>query len=249
MKKIIIITFTIIVYLASCTKETSQSTRHMANREKLNYSKDYLTWEQVENNLIVLDAQEIDIPNDYKHSLSKENYQWTKAKLYKNGDKHNIVYIWESPDNIGFKKAEEDCHHLWYSNGDCKDDGTQCDVIVVDGEIVIICCEDSRFLTWNYVNSIMQNINAIEIEMPQGFAYSLAKEVFFWQELSLFKHPISGEIYQIYKWKFEDIDLLKKATKLCNHVFFNNGDCKDKGDQCEVTIENGKVIIVRCDQV
>lgn len=54
------------------------------------------------------------------------------------------IYIWENSESPGYQLAkDEKCYHIYYEdNGDCKGEGTSCDVTIENNcTIVTFCCE------------------------------------------------------------------------------------------------------------
>jgi hypothetical protein len=180
MKKLInLLLLIVVVLLISCSKEVSINNNVLRSSQQAGY----LWIDDVILDMDNIEAVEVEIPVEYNYALPQEEWNWKEMKLFKKGDQFYAVYIWEHFSIEKFMLAQdEECHHVWYSNGDCKDTGTECEVTIVDGEIIIICCEILNELTLESVLETLDYIGAIEIDIPENYEYIYDQEEFKWDE-------------------------------------------------------------------
>jgi len=99
---------------------------------------------------------------------------------------------------------------------------------------------ESSILEYADVVSQVEALGGIEIGLSEytplfsGYEY-----------LRVYEMP-DEEIVAIYAWSDTNSDDFMDASDNCNKIYYANGDCKDKGTACDVTIENGKTIITHC---
>lgn len=64
---------------------------------------------------------------------------------------------------------------------------------------------------------------------------------------SVYHYDLAGDLYSVFVWDSPLNDDFLTAGNDCTHKWYSNGDCKDKAKDCEVTVENGKTVIICCD--
>jgi len=175
----------VLCVLFACSKDNTLINDSKNNNKRI--GDDILLWTNVKDGMDQINAIEIEIPPDWEYDLAKDMYNWSIMKLFlDNAGMYYEVYIWAVEPNAGFMLAEEECHHIW-DNGDCKDDGTQCDVIIENGKAKIICCDDKKFYKQDIENGLT-NLGATEISIPDDFEYSAVNTG---KGISSLKEPVS----------------------------------------------------------
>lgn len=103
---------------------------------------------------------------------------------------------------------------------------------------------NSNLLDYDQVCSqVISSGGAATHPHPPGFTPRFVSD-----KLTVFVMP-DNEITAVYGWYDSNGNGYTNAATVCDQKYYSNGDCKDTGSECDVTLENGKAVISKCNPV
>lgn len=97
-------------------------------------------------------------------------------------------------------------------------------------------------LTISQVTSDILSIGGIAISTPSGWIPPAGVSGYS----SVQHFDVNGHLYSVFCWDNSSDPSFIQATSDCDHKWHNNGDCKDSGSECSVSVENGETIVTCC---